>query len=476
MTKRKHRGTKLLAIGLAGSLVPCLAMAVNMPAGPFPEKVNTADLGAGLLGAPAAVQPGWAIQVGAFGERGAAKAQIARIEVLSSGELAHVASTIVAMPWDDRKELYRARFVGLEEGQAHAACDKLLALQIPCIVMADQPGDQIAGGTEIPAAAMVDKDRPAPPGAAEAIATELAADSPALRGVEDRGSPKAVADVTIPHAPNGTLLAAAKPVSSHDLAKMRGGFFTAAGAQFDFGASVKTLVNGQLALLSTLNWTPAGPQVQQLAGLGQSIQALVADDLAKSGINTPASTVSPNGNAPQTGNTPQSSSVPQTATVPQVNNPSPTVGEPQTVNTLQTASSDQPVNPAGNTAQAGNTAPLTTFVSNVVPTVLKNSPAASGPPSSGGNSPVSNAAPQVLNGVQILSPSGGATQVLANLNAGQIQNIVLNTASNQTITQSTNVTLTIYNFQQWQKQLSQNLLTNQLVNEMLAASGLGGGH
>ncbi len=464
----KRRCAELFGIGLAGSLIPCLAMAVNMPAGPFLEKINTADLGTGLLGAPAAAQPGWTIQVGAFSERAAAEAQIAHIASLSSGELAHAASAIAPMPWHDQKKLYRARFVGLVENQAHASCDKLLELNIPCIVMADQPGGQAGSGAGTTSAPTADKDQPAALSAADAIATELTAISPTLRGVEDQGSPKAAPDATSLNAPNGTLLATADPVSNRALAKMRGGFFTAAGAQFDFGASVKTMVDGQLALMSTLNWTPAGPQVQQLAGLGQSIQALVANDLAKAGISTPgASSTSKANNNPEinnallAGGASQTVGAPQGSSLPQVGSAVPSVSPPQVNNTVQT----------------GNTTPLTTFVSNVVPTVLKNSPAASDPPGpNSGSGPVSNAAPQVLNGVQILNPAGGTTQVLANLNAGQIQNIVLNTASNQTITQSTNVTLTIYNFQDWQKQLSQNLLTNQLINEMLAASGLGGGH
>ncbi len=57
-------------------------------------------------------------------------------------------------------------------------------------------------------------------------------------------------------------------VSDGELAGMRGGFFTAAGAHFDFGASIQTMVNGQLALQTNIQWTPAGSSTQQLSGLG----------------------------------------------------------------------------------------------------------------------------------------------------------------------------------------------------------------
>ena len=72
MMNGKHRRAKYFLIGVVGSLVPCLAMAVNMPTGPFLEKINTAAMDAGLLAPPAAVRPDWAIQVGAFSEQEAA--------------------------------------------------------------------------------------------------------------------------------------------------------------------------------------------------------------------------------------------------------------------------------------------------------------------------------------------------------------------------------------------------------------------
>ena len=91
------------------------------------------------------------------------------------------------------------------------------------------------------------------------------------------------------------LLNASRLVGNEELAQMRGGFFTAAGAEFDFGASVQTLVNGQLALLTKVQWTPAGAVTQQLQGLGSSIQAQVANNvatnLANAGIATPGTSM-----------------------------------------------------------------------------------------------------------------------------------------------------------------------------------------
>jgi len=137
-------------------------------------------------------------------------------------------------------------------------------------------------------------------------------------------------------------------------------------------------------------------------------------------------------------------------------------------------------------------APVTS--TNIAPNVVVNIPAASASsgtqpltastqgaavastqainPVSTGNAPASSPAnnPAVLSGVQIQSPSG-STDVLANVANGQIQNIVLNSASNQNIIQNTNVVLTIYNFVSWQQQLAQHAMAAQLASQVLAASG-----
>jgi hypothetical protein len=79
-----------------------------------------------------------------------------------------------------------------------------------------------------------------------------------------------------------------------------------------------------------------------------------------------------------------------------------------------------------------------------------------------------------MSGVQIQSPTG-STEVLANVSNGQIQNVILNTASNQNIVQNTSMVLTIYNFASWQQMLAQHAMTAQLASQVLAASGFIGG-
>jgi hypothetical protein len=157
-----------------------------------------------------------------------------------------------------------------------------------------------------------------------------------------------------------------REVSDEELSHMRAGFFTASGAQFDFGANILTQINGELALQTNLLWTAGGPVVKQLAGIGAPIE----------------------------------------------------------------------------------------------PTTLSNNAAAPGS--------------VAFSGVQISNPSGGSTQLFANVNAGQIQNVLVNSASGQAITQNTNINLTIYNFQAWQAQLAQGALSSQLNTQLLNAAGIGG--
>lgn len=57
-------------------------------------------------------------------------------------------------------------------------------------------------------------------------------------------------------------------VAENDLESMRGGFLVAEGITFDLGAVVRTLVDGELALSTTLNWTENGPQVSHQLGAG----------------------------------------------------------------------------------------------------------------------------------------------------------------------------------------------------------------
>ena len=56
------------------------------------------------------------------------------------------------------------------------------------------------------------------------------------------------------------------PLSDEELADMRGGFLTAGGITFDFGAVVRTYVSGALALETRLTWTPTGPVTEQVSG------------------------------------------------------------------------------------------------------------------------------------------------------------------------------------------------------------------
>lgn len=80
-----------------------------------------------------------------------------------------------------------------------------------------------------------------------------------------------------------------------------------------------------------------------------------------------------------------------------------------------------------------------------------------------------------MSGIQIPG-QGGSTQVYANFGGGQIQNIIVNSANGQTITQNTNINLTIYNFQAWQAQMANQMVAARLAADMMAASGFSAGH
>jgi hypothetical protein len=184
-------------------------------------------------------------------------------------------------------------------------------------------------------------------------------------------SQKALADQAFQRP--GRVVLQQPAVGDDELSEMRGGFFTAEGAQFDFGANVQTLINGQLALETTLNWTSTGASIQHGFGQGGlgTVPAIVSDGVLATSAGT------------------------------------------------------------GGGAQQG------------IP---------------------------IVTGMAASSP----TVTFANIAGGQIQNILINRADNQTISQNTNIVFTIYNFAAWQEQLAQNAVSNQVLNEVRAAAGLGG--
>ena len=279
-------------------------------------------------------------------------------------------------------------------------------------------------------------------------------------------------------ANRGLSLASAQPVSDAELAGARGGF-SAGGVNFNFGASVQTLVNGQLALQTNVQWTPTGAMVTQLQGLGTAIQTQVASSLASVGISVPT----PNSPAPAT-----VSASPST----QVAVPTSTATPPlQSTTAIMPASSTTSLT-GGNTASPlapsiGLTVPAPTTTQNLTAnsqvTAVAVVPSDVGSPAPNTPSPASTApaavspslaSPGVMSGVQIQSPTG-STQVLANVTNGQIQNVILNSASNQNFVQNTNIVLTIYDFASWQQMLAQHAMSMQLANQLMAASGFAGG-
>lgn len=61
-----------------------------------------------------------------------------------------------------------------------------------------------------------------------------------------------------------------EPLVDDELGNLRGGFFTAAGYTFDFGAVVRTTVDGQPALEQRLTWTPSGAMIEGASGMPAS--------------------------------------------------------------------------------------------------------------------------------------------------------------------------------------------------------------
>jgi hypothetical protein len=513
----KPTRAKFLTLGLFTGLVPCIALAVDMPDGISPERVDTSNLGMAQEGSTARAPAGWSVQIGAYVDKAKAEGRLDSVAQILPSELANATRLVMPLAWDEAHTVYRARFTDLSEQVAIGLCTALNRRGDSCFVSAPQesvaendlnvqPAPRISPeavdfGTitagaigaiadatpvlqeiaELPnpppvasraeAPALREIATPSgPPTVTGDVIAASAIRAPALRASLDRSAFTRTASVILAMNDKASLGNAFRRVSNDELSDMRGGFFTAAGAQFDFGASIQTMVNGQLALQTNLNWTPSGPAIQQLTGLGQSIQAQVQANLAKVGIGTNNGTVTP-ANAANT----------SVANTPVTNTP--VTHTPVTSAPIVSAALTNTSMPVATPITAASiTTPVTNLAGNAATSALNTASSALNSPSTPANtaSAATSAAPQtvitipsVLSGVLIPGANGGTTQILANINANQIQNIILNSASNQTISQNTNVSLTIYNFQAWQHQLAQNALAAQLAHEVLATSGFG---
>lgn len=74
------------------------------------------------------------------------------------------------------------------------------------------------------------------------------------------------------------------PVADSELADMRGGFLVADNLQFNFGALMQTLVNGQVAMQTQVTYTPAGPQVAQTVA-PNAVQGATVSNGTINGLN-----------------------------------------------------------------------------------------------------------------------------------------------------------------------------------------------
>jgi hypothetical protein len=95
----------------------------------------------------------------------------------------------------------------------------------------------------------------------------------------------AVAVWCAPQAAHAGIFDDAEVVDASEMEDMRGGFIVADGITIDFGAVVRTYVDGALALETQLTWTPEGPLTTQTVGdLGEPLADVDPAALAALGL------------------------------------------------------------------------------------------------------------------------------------------------------------------------------------------------
>ena len=86
---------------------------------------------------PAAAHTGWIIQVGALESESEARARIETARGQARGLLAKAEPFTEPVVAKGDRKLYRARFAGLDRGQAEAVCRTLKRSDISCITVRD---------------------------------------------------------------------------------------------------------------------------------------------------------------------------------------------------------------------------------------------------------------------------------------------------------------------------------------------------
>lgn len=121
--------------GILGVLPASGAPAVTVAAAsePDPRRQTTASIQESSAVKPAAAHSGWIVQVGALESEGQAKARLEAAR--SQARLLNKADPFTETVSKGRKTLYRARFAGLDRGEAESVCRTLRRSEISCITL-----------------------------------------------------------------------------------------------------------------------------------------------------------------------------------------------------------------------------------------------------------------------------------------------------------------------------------------------------
>jgi D-alanyl-D-alanine carboxypeptidase len=110
-----------------------LALSEPHPASPTAQ-VASAGESVPIPEATAKARAGWMIQVGAFDDEHEAKQRLSAAQTKAKGQLGRADPFTEKVEKGD-KAMFRARFAGLDKGQAEAACKHLKRSEIPCMVV-----------------------------------------------------------------------------------------------------------------------------------------------------------------------------------------------------------------------------------------------------------------------------------------------------------------------------------------------------
>ena len=284
-----------------------------------------------------------------------------------------------------------------------------------------------------------------------------------------------------------------QPLSDEELSGLRGGFVTTGGFTFGFGVVIRSYIDNKLALQTQLTWTPTGPVTEQVRGdiPGATDLASAVTTLINNGINLSAITGVPasSGGAGAAGGAGGAAGTGDAGDTGGAGGAGGTGGAGSTGSPTGSAGGSigagdmggvGGTGAAGNAGSAGNTGSTGSPTGSAGGSVgaggmgaavgvgagtAGNTGATGAAGNANNTSNTSSPAAGIIGGVALVD-GNGATALIHNVTAGQLQSLIVNNANNRNLRQDMELNLYLPDLATMQASSSMQQRASQLTYDL----------